>query len=85
MVNEFEVVDGKVVFDPDSFKYWFPGMEMNYTIHGQPARKVKATINQKVPRNYDSDGDDVFQLEDIVHLMDEYTLAICEEEQFVAE
>ena len=36
-------------------------------------------------KNYDSDGDDLFPPEDIVHLMDEYTLAICEEEQIVAE
>ena len=85
MVNEFEVVDGKVVFDPNSFKYWFPGMERNYSIHGQPARKVKATTNLKFPRNYDRDGDDLFPAEDIVHLMDAYTLAICKEEQFVTE
>ena len=83
MVNEFEVVYGKVVFDPDSFKYWFPDMEMNYTIHGEPARK--GTTNLWFPRNYDRDGDDLFPAEDIVHLMDEYTLAICKEEQFVTE
>ena len=85
LVNEFQVVHGKVVFDPDSFKCWFPAMEMNYTTHGQPARKVEATINLKFPRNYDRDGEDLFPPEDIVHLMDEYTLAICEEEQFVTE
>ena len=83
MVNEFQVVHGMVVFDPESFKFWFPGMEMNYTIHGQPARK--ATTNQKFPRNYDRDGDELFPPDDIVHLMDEYTLAIHEEEEFVGE
>ena len=83
MVNEFQVEDGKVVFDPDSFKYWFPGMEMNYTMLGQPARK--ATTNQRFARNYDRDGNELFPADDILHLMDEYTLAIREEEEFVAE
>ena len=43
------------------------------------------TTNLRFPRNYNRDGDDLFPPEDIIHLMDEYTLAICEEEELVTE
>ena len=82
MVYEFDVVEGKVVFDPELFKSWFPGMDMNYTLEGK-ATKRKTTISQRFPRNYDENGNDLFPAEDIVHLMDDYTLAIMEEEEVV--
>ena len=55
-------------------------MYMNYTLEGKATNR-KTTINQRFPRNYDENGNDLFPAEDIVHLMDEYTLAIIEEEE----
>ena len=84
MVHEFDVVEGKVMFDPELFKSWFPGMQMNYTLEGKATNR-KTTINQRFPRNYDENGNDLFPAEDIIHLMDEYTLAIMNEEEFVVD
>ena len=76
MIREFDVVDGKVVFDSKLFKSWFPGICMNYTKEGKPYYNRKTTINQTSPINYNKDGNSLFPPKDIVHLMDEYTLAI---------